>query len=185
MDALVIGVGVGVIVVAAALIVVYLCKANAKYGQLWAPLAGVIGGSSKGSKLSGTFERMPVEARISATGDESATEYFYELTMTPGPQGKDWGLYYIGDHLLGMGPKSWHLKTKDDALKQRLSGAGVLQAIEQWAGYPAVSYKAKRGTLKYCAKVKNMYAIPGVDEFRAQLALLVRLAEANRQANVG
>jgi hypothetical protein len=165
------------------LVVVYLKKANAKYAQLWAPLAGFVSGTAKGSKLTGTFNGMPAQARINAVSDDNSTDYFFELVLTPGAQGKDWSLSYTGDKLLGMGAKSWHVKTKDEGLKQRLSDGGALATIQQWSGFPEITYKSKAGTLKYSVQVNGMYAIPGLDEFKTQLELLSRLAEVNRQVN--
>ncbi|PLS79245.1 MAG: hypothetical protein CYG59_14250 [Chloroflexi bacterium] len=183
MDTILIFVGAIVFIAAiAVLVVVYLKKANAKYAQLWAPLAGFVSGTSKGSKLTGTFNSMPVQARINAVSDDNSTDYFYELVLTPGAQGKDWSLSYTGDKLLGMGAKSWHVKTKDDGLKQRLAES-VLPTLEQWPSFPEITYKAKGGTLKYAIKVKSMYAIPGLDEFKQELELLARLGEINRQVN--
>ncbi len=183
MDTILIFVGAIVFIAAiAVLVVVYLKKANAKYAQLWAPLASFVSGTSKGSKLTGTFNSMPVQARINAVSDDNSTDYFYELVVTPGAQGKDWSLSYTGDKLLGMGAKSWHVKTKDDGLKQRLAES-VLPTLEQWPSFPEITYKAKGGTLKYAIKVKSMYAIPRLDEFKQELELLARLGEINRQVN--
>ncbi len=183
MDTILIFVGAIVFIAAiAVLVVVYLKKANAKYAQLWAPLAGFVSGTSKGSKLTGTFNSMPVQARINAVSDDNSTDYFYELVLTPGAQGKDWSLSYTGDKLLGMGAKSWHVKTKDDGLKQRLAET-VLPTLERWPSFPEITYKAKGGTLKYAIKIKSMYAIPGLDEFKQELELLARLGEINRQVN--
>ena len=156
MDGMGIFVGAGVvIVVAAILVVLFLKKANSKYGELWAPLATMVGGSSKGAKLMGTFNGVPVTARINAVSDDDATDYFYELTLATGAQGKDWALSYTGDKLLGMGAKRWHITAKDEVLKQRLAGAGAVATVEQWPSYPEVSYKAKSGTLKYSTKVQG------------------------------
>ena len=55
--------------------------------------------------------------------------------------------------------------------------------MEQWSGYPDVSYKAKSGTLKYATKVQGMYAIPTAAEFKLQLDLMSRLVHINQQAN--
>lgn len=67
MDTMLIFVGAIVLIaVIAVLVVVFMKKANAKYAQLWAPLASLVSGTSKGSKLTGTFNGMPVQARINA-----------------------------------------------------------------------------------------------------------------------
>ena len=186
MDTILIFVGAIVLIAAiAVLVVVFMKKANAKYAQLWAPLASVVSGTSKGSKLTGTFNGMPVQARINAVSDDNSTDYFYELVLTPGAQGKDWSLSYTGDKLLGMGAKSWHVKTKDEGLKQRIADGGAMATIQQWPGFPEVTYKAKQGTLKYAIQVNGMYALPSADEFKAQLGLLAGLADVNRQVNQG
>jgi hypothetical protein len=134
--------------------------------------------------MTGSYDGKPVQARINSVGGDDSTKYYYELTMTPGPQGKDWSLSYTGDKLLGLGQKSWHVKTKDEALKQRLIDDGALALIERWSGYPDVSYKANKGVLKYEHEVRNMHALPAPEQFKQQLDLLNRLAQINQQVNV-
>lgn len=65
-------------------------------------------GSSKGNTLTGSYNGMPVQAKIKSVSDgDNSTEYYYELTLMPGTQGKDWALSYTGDKMLGFGSKSW------------------------------------------------------------------------------
>lgn len=134
--------------------------------------------------MTGAYNGMPVQARINAVSSDDSTEYFYELTLTPGAQGKDWALSYTGDKMLGLGAKSWHIKTKDEALQQRLASLGVLDTIQQWPSTPEIVHKARPGTLKYEQQVNSMFALPAPDQFKAQLDLLARLAQINAQANV-
>lgn len=162
----------------------FIKRNNAKYTQLWSTLAGTIQGSAQGNKLTGTYNGVPVQARINSVSDDNSTDYYYELTVTPGMQGKDWSLSYTGDKMLGLGAKSWHVKTKDEALKQRLMDAGAIRTMDSWQGHPSVVYKAKNGALKYETKVNGMFAIPSADEFKAQLDLLTHLGTINGQANV-
>ena len=185
MDAIVWIVGVVVVIALIAAFVVWIVKrSNAKYAQLWPALASMVDGTFKSSKMTGTYNGMPVQARINAVSNDNSTEYFYELTLTPGAQGKDWALSYTGDKLLGLGEKHWHIKTKDHALEQRLSALGVIDLIEDWRGHPNVTYKSKHGILKYETRVHNAFELPAPDQFKAQLDLLARLAQINAQANV-
>lgn len=175
---------VAVIALVVPLIIWFNKRNNAKYDQLWPSLAPLVNGTAKGNTLSGTYNGMPVQARVKTVSDsDNSTEYYYELALTQAGQGKDWALNYGGDKLLGMGKKAWHVKTRDEALKQRLTDAGALALVEQWPGYPDVAYKAKTGTLQYTTQVKTMFAIPAPDEFRAQLDLLNNLAQINQQTN--
>lgn len=175
---------VGVIALVVPLVLFFNKRNKEKYAQLWAPLATLINGSSTGNTMTGTYNGVPVQAKINAVSDsENSTEYFYQLTVTPGTQGQDWSLAYTGDKLLGMGKKSWHIKTKNEALKQRLTESGAVAALEQWGSYPEVAYKAKQGTLKYETKVNGMFSLPSIEQFQAQLELMQHLAQTNRQVN--
>lgn len=173
-----------VIALVAPLIVWFNKRNNARYDQLWPSLAPLVNGASKGDTLAGMYNEMPVQARVKTISDsDNSTEHYYELALTQAVAGKDWALSYSGDKLLGMGKKAWHVKTRDEALKQRLIDAGALGLVEQWPGYPDVSYKAKSGTLHYTIQIKNMFALPAPQEFRAQLDLLTKLARINQQGN--
>lgn len=127
---------------------------------------------------------MPVAARVRAVSDSdnSNTTYYFEASLTGAPGGRDWTMKYGGQKLLGFGEKSWHVSTKDDALKARLEGSGELAAVAQF-GYPTISYKARRGEFEYSEQVRGMFDIPPPERFSAQLELLARLARLNAQAN--
>jgi hypothetical protein len=176
---------VGMVALLVPLIIWFNKRANQKYAALWATLSGAVNGASKGNTLTGSYNGMPVQAKIRSQSDgDNSTDYYYELTITPGMQGKDWSLSYTGDKMLGFGAKSWHVKTRDEALKQRLIEAGVANSMAAWQGAPDVSYKAKGGALKYETQVNGMFAIPSLEQFTAQLDLLTRLAQVNQQVNV-
>lgn len=187
MEALLWVVGVGVVVGLIVWFVVrYVRKANAKYAELWGRLAGLINGTSKGSRMTGTYMGAPVEAKINAVSDNDggATSYYYELSLVQGGRGQDWSVNYGGEKLLGFGEKRWHVKTKDDALKDRLASARVVEIVAVRPQHSHVSYKAKRGALVYQETIGGAFAVPAPEEFKAQLELLARLAEVNRQVNV-
>lgn len=183
-DFALIGGAIVFIILVAVLAVWFARRANAKYAELWPPLASQVSGTYKSSKMNGSYEGRPIQARINSTSDDNSTTYLYELALTAAPQGKDWALSYTGDKLLGMGQKSWHVKTKDDLLKQRLIDAGAPALVERWDSYPQVSYKAKSGTLKYEQQVGGMHALPAPEQFKAQLELMSRMAQLNSQVNV-
>lgn len=179
---------VGVAVVIAligGLVVWFVRRSNSKYAELWGRLREIVDGAPKGSKMTGRYAGMPLQARIDSqsSGDSSTTNY-WEIVLTPGAQGKDWSLDYTGDGLLGTGEKQWRVKTKDDGLKGRLLAAGAIGALEGVDHNTDIAYKAKQGTLTYRTRVNSAFAIPGPDEFKQQLALLQRLVDINRQANV-
>jgi len=177
---------VGAVVIIALIawgVVAWTEKANKKYQELWSAVAGTVNGTVKGNSLTGTYNGVPVQARINAVSDDNSSTYYCEITLSPGAQGKDWSLSYSGEKLLGTGAKSWQIKTKDNALKQRLAEAGALAAMQNWPVYPEVIYKSGRGSLKYEEVVGGMYAVPDAPEFQARLELLARLAEINKQVN--
>lgn len=186
MDALVWIVGGALIVALFVWLVIWIIKrSNAKYAQLWGGLTGEVNGSFKGSKMTGTYQGMPLAARINAVSDgDNSSDYFWVLTLTPGAGGKDWSLSYTGEKMLGLGAKSWQVKTKDEALKERLIAAGAPEIMAAWPSHPSITYKAKHGTLTYENKVGGAFSIPGPDEFKSQLNLLSQLSQVNQQANL-
>ncbi|HEV2704581.1 MAG TPA: hypothetical protein VGV59_01575 [Pyrinomonadaceae bacterium] len=181
-------IAIGVVAVFALVIVVivwFLKRSYAKYAELWGRLAPLVGGTSKGSKMTGTFEGRPLRARVNSVGggENSETTYYFEVVLESPPRGADWRITYGGEKLFGFGEKRWHISTKDEGLKQRLEQAGVLVEVAHWGNYPQLEYKAKRGTLEYKAQVSGMFSIPDRPEFEAQLGLLSRLARINEQVN--
>ncbi len=169
------------------LIVWFIKRSYRIYAERWAPLAALVSGTHKGSKMTGTYEGRTVEARISGVSDNDNnrhhTTYDFHLKLAAAPGSKDWKVIYGGEKLLGFGEKRWHVSAKDDALKERLNGAGVVAELANWHGYPIVSYKAKRGEFEYQERVGGMYDLPSPERFAAQLELLARLARVNEQVN--
>lgn len=177
------GVIAAIIILAIVLIVIAARrKPRNAYGKLWAPLIPLVNGTAQGSRLLGTYGGMPVAARIAGAGEENPA-YHYELTMTAGSAAGDWSLAYTGEKFLGTGAKTWRVKSKDGDLAPRLTEAGAVAAIQQWADQPEISYKAKSGTLHYWQRVDGMRDVPTPEAFQAQLDLLAQLAQINQQAN--
>ena len=184
MEAILWVVGVGVVGLIVWFIVWHTRKTNAKYAELWGRIAGLVNGTSKGSQMIGTYMGAMVEARIKSFSDDDETTYYYELSLTPGGRGQDWSVNYGGEKLLGFGEKRWHVKAKDDALKDRLVAARVVELVAVRPQHSNVSYKAKRGVLVYHETLRSGFDVPAPEEFKAQLELLGRLAEVNRQVNI-
>jgi hypothetical protein len=159
-----------------------LRKSRNIYGKLWGPLTPLVKGSARDSRLIGTYQGLPIAARIGGDGGETPS-YFYELTATPGPAPQDWALSFTGEKFLGTGTKTWRVKSKDDALRQRLTDAGAAAAMQAWSRQPEITFKGKNGTLHYWEKAEGMYDLPSVEAFQAQLDLLTKLSAMNRQAN--
>lgn len=162
----------------------FIKRSYAKYQQVWATLTPIVGGTSKGNRMTGTYQGLPVAARINAVSDSenTNTRYYFEVTLTSVPRGRDWKIQYSGEKLLGFGEKRWHVSTKDDALKARLEQTGEFAGVQRF-GYPTITYKAKRGEIQYSEQVGGMYTIPAPERFSAQLELLVHLLRANEQLN--
>lgn len=169
----------------AAFVVWFVKRSNARYAEAWAALTPLVeGGASKGSRMTGTYQGMPVAARVRpvSDSDNSSTTYFFETSLTAAPVGRDWTIRHGGQKLLGFGEKVWHVSTKDDALKARLEGSGEFAEVAR-LGFPTVTYKARRGELLYSEQVSGMFDIPRPERFSAQLELLARLARLNSRAN--
>lgn len=171
----------------AALVIWFLKRSYAKYAELWSQLMPLVVGSSKGSRMTGNYQGLPVRAKINAVseGDGGGTDYFFEINMTAAPRGKDWRLVYGGEKLLGFGEKRWHVSAKDEALKERLNAVGVVAHMQSWGAQPIIKYKAKRGEFEYSEPVAGMFAIPPPERFQAQLDLLAWLSKINEQVNSG
>lgn len=172
-----------ILVLIAAFVVRLIRKPKDRYGKRWEPLAAIIGGSAQGSRLKGSYQGLPIMARIGGEGDETPN-YFYEVTVTLGPAPKDWALSFTGEKFLGSGTKAWRIKSKDDDLRTRLADAGAVAAVQDWPNHPEITFKGKTGTLHYWQRASGMYDLPSVEAFQAQLELLAKLSAMNRQANV-
>ena len=141
-------------------------------------------------KLIGTCNGVPFEAENTFV---STSEYggscYYSLTITPGRWGKDWEARYGVEGMLDLfGPKSWHIDTEDEALKQRLIDSGVITTLQNWAEHPTavwVVWDAKKGSLNHIIKVDFYWFGPSPEQFKAQLDLVNHLLEINKRANVG
>ena len=184
---------VGVIILAALIIagVAYfiywfLKRSYAKYAEKWSALAPIVSGTAKGAKMTGTYQGLPVTARINAVSDNDNTSqrYYFEVTLAGAPAGtgRDWKIQYGGEKFLGFGEKRWHVSTKDDGLKTRFEQSEEFRSVGQ-LGYPTISYKAKRGQIEYSEQVKGMFDIPAPERFTTQIELLARLLRANQQLN--
>lgn len=165
-------------------IVWYVRKANARYAQLWPPLAALVGGTHKSNVMDGNYRGFPVRARLNTVSDgDNGTDYFWEVRLTASPGGRDWKLQHGGERLLGFGEKRWHVASKDDALKRRLAGTGVLAEMAGWGAHPTVSYRSKAGEFEYSEPARGAFDFPTPERFGAQLELLARLASVNQQVN--
>lgn len=145
-------------------------------------LAPLVGGTTRANVLSGTYEGSPMRARIVGDGSEG-NPYAYEVSFMPGPQGQNWSLTFTGQKFLGTGEKAWRVKSKDELLAQRLSEAGAAAAMQNWPGTPEITYNAKSGNLEYRDRAEGEYAVPAPGRFEAQLTLLARLAQWQREIN--
>jgi hypothetical protein len=184
MEAILWVVGLGVAGLVVWLVIWSTGKNNAKYAELWGRIAGLVNGTWKGSRMVGTYEGALVEAEIKSISGDDETTYYYELSMTPGGRGQDWSVKYGGEKLLGFGEQRWHVKAKDDALKDRLVAARVLELMAVRPQHNEVKYKAKPGTLVYQETARGAFGVPAPEDFKAQLELLARLADVNRQVNI-
>jgi hypothetical protein len=177
-------IGVGFASLVAWLVIWTNRKSNAEYAKLWGRIAGLVNGTSKGSRMTGTYQGTQVNAELKPIFDDDETTYYYELSMTPGGRGQDWSVRYGGEKLFGSGKQHWHVKTKDDALKGRLVAAHVLELVAVRPQHTEVKYKAKLGMLVYQESARNARDVPAPEQFKAQLELLARLADVNRQVNI-
>lgn len=162
----------------------FIKKSNAKYAQLWSALTPLVNGTAKGHRMSGTYQGRTVRARLNSVSDgDNNTSYYFEVNMQSAPRGSDWKVVYGGEKFMGFGEKHWHVSTRDEAAKERLTRTGVLEEMQRWGSHPTLKFKAKSGELEYSEPVNGMFSIPAPERFQAQLELLARLAAFNEQAN--
>lgn len=148
----------------------------------WSSLAPLVGGATRANVLTGTFQGVPMRARVVGDGSEG-NPYAYEVSFAPGPQGQNWSLTFTGQKFLGTGDKAWRVKAKDDLLAQRLTEGGAAAAMQGWPGTPELTYNAKSGNLEYRDRAEGEFAVPTPERFSAQLALLARLSDLQRETN--
>jgi hypothetical protein len=202
---------VGAIVLIVLPIIFFSLKsADKRFAQLWPALAPAVGGTSgtnfKSNTMTGAYEGRSVVARtvneraLAKARDartaavlrsegvdvyaQGGLNYFFELAMTVGSQGKDWSLQYGGEGFFGGGEQAWHIQSKDEILKQSFTEQGAASMMQSWKVGDTVKYKAGPGVLTYRTAIANQYALPTPEEFKVQLALLSHLAGLNKQLNV-
>ncbi len=175
-------IAVGIAVAVAGGVAAWLRRPRDRSVAAWAGLAPLVGGTTRANVLSGTYDGLPMRARIVGDGSEG-NPYAYEVSFAPGPQGQNWSLAFTGQKFLGTGDKTWRIKGKDELLAQRLTEAGAAAAMQNWPSTPEITYNAKSGNLEYRDRTESEFAVPAPDRFEAQLTLLARLAQLQREIN--
>lgn len=151
------------------------------------------------------FVREPGESQLVFTSadDLGSGGYLYELSAGSGGGGKDWSAVRgtkgeaswrvetgYGDASDsppqdgGAGGPSWHIKTEDEALRERLLGSGAPAALQSLPGHPGI-VRCTAGRLWFRSRLDSLDEVPDPDRFKAQLDAFTDLAETNRQVNVG
>jgi hypothetical protein len=150
--------------------------------ESWKETVSLIQGTDKRGKISGIYQGRPVEVFLSNHGYE-IDFYFYHLRLKVPIQGFDWTIQF--DTTTFLDPtKRWHIKTDNEALKQRLKESGAVELVKQYPGHPKVSYRADKGSLEYESFANDDTYVPARDEFQRHLNLMTQLAELNEQINV-
>jgi len=154
--------------------------------KTWAGLAPIIGATmvSDSGWLMGTYQEREVRARMGEKiPAESGTGYNFELEMMGVPGGHDWRVEYWRKFGVFGEPRG-EIKTRNEALKVKLSRAGVIEMIDRLGNSTIkhVMYEKKRNTLVYNEDVRPRLA-PTPERFKAQLELLLRLAKVSEQVN--
>ena len=181
-----------VIVVAGLALMIFLVqRANLTFAKRWATLAPLINGTVhkailtyQGNTLTGNYHGLPMRTRVKGKGGGrgGSSIFHFEILATPGTRGRDWKLHY-DQGLLGMGADGWEIKTRDEALKQRLVQSDLLAMTQNWTRETSVTYDGGKGTLLYRQRIDYLYDLPAPDVFKWQLDLLTQLVEINRQVN--
>ena len=146
----------------------------------WLPLVAIVNGSLDRKKyrsalLEGTYQEHPVLATLNLGGAEDPDVFRIEMTTVP--RGPDWSIQYGNEKLFGK--EEWHVKASNQILKERLTESGVLTELQTWRRHPTISYQTALGALVYEEQGK----VPQPESFRAQLDLLLHLAQVMEQTS--
>jgi hypothetical protein len=183
---------VATILAIVAAFVFLISRANSNFVKLWPTLAPLINGTVhkavltyQGNTLTGNYHGLPVRARVKGKngGKGNPNIYHFEVLVTPGTHGRDWKLHY-DQGFLGMGADGWEIKTRDEALKQRLAQSGLMTMAQNGSGETSITNDGDKGTLLYRTRIDSLYDLPTPDVFKGQLDLLTKLVNVNRQVNV-
>jgi hypothetical protein len=139
-------------------------------------------------------------------GTQRLPNYRYDLSLTVGAGGKKWSLdaaspswiplplvawVFLWPVLLTMREYAaketlgWRIDTHDATLRRRLTDAGALAEVGRWEPELGrlVAYDPDEGAIRHAESATGLDAIPTVEQVRAQLAVLERLAAINAGAN--
>jgi hypothetical protein len=171
----------------------YVRRWHARKRKFWAPLAPIVNGVARGTRMVGTYERHAVVAEISPVSDtgprspnNSPWVFCASLdTMADRnqrqrrrtllePVGVDWEVRYEGRD-------GWRIVTRDDRIKQELTRAGLPADIRQWDTYPTITYSARSKLISISEDFPDQMT---PERFRSRLILLLRLAHLNQELNV-
>ncbi len=163
--------------------------ANAKAAKLWPKLAPVIKGTfHKGIGLTtpyiiGQHHGLPVRAYVLVVArSRYSFNYFFEIEATVDQHGQNWELRY---NQSAHGKHEWEIKTKDEALQQRLAQSGLLGQIPGWDHTAAVRYNGHKGTLILSHQIFTRDGLPAPEVFEMELETLKKLVNINKQVNEG
>ncbi|MBW3581173.1 MAG: hypothetical protein KY431_09055 [Actinobacteria bacterium] len=164
---------------------------RARHAEVFATIAPAIDGEVVASdRLEGRWSTYSVEV-----GQEGFTMSGarHRVTLQVGSGGFAWSLRH-GRRPGAWRSKEWYVKSRDSAVAESLEslGAPTLMAhrychVERFSAElepPRVLYDPDRGRLSYVVNVaEGRMTSLTLEQFTAQLDLLGRLAELNRQAN--
>lgn len=157
----------------------------AKLAVIWAANTKFIDGtfSRVRARVTGTYRDRPVMAYLGNEGgadDYGPKTYSYTVRMTEPPGFADWSL--VNAVARKGEPAAWTLKAKPETA-ERLTGAGVLAAVEGAPRSWRLRYRAGSGRLELSIAGVAMSYCPDPKTFESQLDLLARLADLNRTAS--
>lgn len=179
-------------------IIYFAARFIAKIGDAWnsnqlAPLAPVIGGSVNRdpAHIKGHYQGLDVRVSFmpgqnvgAGEGASQINALHIEAHDLAGRQ--DWRIKFYLSGFFGQGAKQCFIEVQDKSLGERLEQSGVLSDIaavnSPTQPYVIVAYDARQKTLTYTDDMTPR-KIPTREQFAAQLKLVARLADVNRQAN--
>lgn len=207
MSDIVLGV-IGLVVLLAAALgigLVYYRFKQARFVRAWAPLIELVNGrvrdsegGSDSSWLSGTYQGRPIEAAMipgrnvhaTTSGSDDAggwTYNYFDVALTGVTGAHDWRVECTRS-ALNRGQQGWNVVAGAPALQAALEQAGIISLVaalgeppSHWQ-MPVVEYSHQRRTLRYQADAGKGW-LPTKERLRAQLDLLLKLDDLNRQLN--
>ena len=167
---------------------------RARHAEVFATIAPAIDGEVMASgRLEGRWSTYSVEVSLGGSGIGMHGHASHAVTLHVGSGDRAWWVRH-GRRLGAWRSEGWYVKSRNQAVAESLESLGAPTLVAQRYRHvepflaelepPVVLYDPNRGRLSYVVAVaEGRMTSLTLEQFQAQLDLLGRLAELDRQAN--